>query len=63
LPIARFGREIRPDFGFDQNDADRPNERESASDDRPEIQRGIEHFDLLVRFGIRDLEPGRRCCR
>ena len=30
LPLVRERRQIRPDFRLDENDPDRPNERESA---------------------------------
>src|ERR1051326_2089076 len=57
-PVAGFRGEIWPDFRFNQNDPNRLDRSEGASHDRPEIQRTVEHFHLLVRFGVRDLESG-----
>jgi len=62
-PVARFRGEIWPDFGFDQNDADWPNEGEGASRHGPKIQRTIKNFDSLVRFGVCHLKPRRSRCR
>src|SRR5205085_5914716 len=59
-PIPRLRSQVRPDFRFDENDSDGPNEGERAAHDRPEIERAVEYFDLRVRFGVRDLESGRR---
>ncbi len=39
------GGQVRPDFRFDEDDAARSNDRESAAHDRPEIERGVEYFD------------------
>jgi len=56
---ARARSKIRPDFCFNENDANRPNGSEGALHDWPEIQRAVEDFHSFIRFGARHLESGR----
>jgi len=57
---VRFGREIRPNFRFDQDDLRRSNRREGASHDRPEIEWRVEYFDPTRSALACKREPGCR---
>src|SRR5712691_4974811 len=54
------GSEIRPNFRFDENDLHGLNRRESASHDRPEIERRVEHLDPTRNMLACKRKPGCR---
>ena len=57
---ARFSDEVRPHFRFDERDFLWPNGLESATHDRPEIERAVHDVDPVARALIREGEAGGR---
>src|ERR1700730_10035694 len=56
----RSRNQVRPDFGFDQNNSRRSNDSEGAAHNRPEIERIIHHFDPWRSAATRKRKSGCR---